>query len=94
MSLLPPKPPEARNIFSRIAKSSDIILASLLMLIIGMLIVPMPTWLLDTMLVINIAGAANILLVALNTTEPLQFSIFPSLLLVSTLFRLSLNALL
>ncbi len=91
MSLVPPKPPEARNIFSRIAKSSDLILAALLMMIIGMLIIPMPTWLLDTMLVINIAGAANILLVALNTTEPLQFSIFPSLLLVSTLFRLSLN---
>lgn len=91
MSLVPPKPPEARNIFSRIAKSSDLILAALLMMIIGMLIIPMPPWLLDTMLVINIAGAANILLVALNTTEPLQFSIFPSLLLVSTLFRLSLN---
>ncbi len=91
MSLVPPNPPESRNILTRLAKSSDLILAGLLMLIIGMLIIPMPTWLLDTMLVINIASAANILLVALGTTEPLQFSIFPSLLLVSTLFRLSLN---
>ncbi len=67
------------------------LLAGLLMMVVAMLIVPLPEWILDTMLVINITGAATILLVALYNTEPLQFSIFPSLLLVMTLFRLALN---
>src|SRR5690606_26507160 len=56
-----------------------------------MFVIPLPTWLLDILLVINIAVAALILLVGMNTQEPLQFSIFPSLLLVTTLFRLALN---
>lgn len=67
------------------------ILAVLLILIIAMLIVPMPEWLLDTLLVVNIASSAIILLSSLYTEEPLQFSIFPSLLLITTLFRLSLD---
>jgi flagellar biosynthesis protein FlhA len=83
---VPPLPP-----FARLMRYSDTILASLLILIVAMLIVPLPEFLLDTMLVINITGAATILLVSLYNTEPLQFSVFPSLLLVMTLFRLSLN---
>jgi flagellar biosynthesis protein FlhA len=78
-------------ILKRITRHSDMLLAGLLLLIVAMLIVPLPEWLLDTMLVINIAAASTVLLVALYNTEPLQFSIFPSLLLVMTLFRLSLN---
>jgi len=77
--------------FSKLAKHSDLLLAILLILVVAMLIVPLPEFLLDTMLVINLAGAATILLVALYNTEPLQFSVFPSLLLVMTLFRLALN---
>ena len=76
---------------SLVARYSDITLAALLMLIVGMLIIPLPAWILDTLLVINISGAATVLLVALYTTEPLEFSVFPSLLLVMTLFRLALN---
>ena len=76
---------------TKIAKFSDMALAGLLLLIIGMLIVPLPSWVLDTMLVINIGAATMILLTALSTVETLEFSIFPSLLLVTTLFRLSLN---
>ena len=83
---VPPLPP-----FARLMRYSDTILASLLILIVAMLIVPLPEFLLDTMLVINITGATTILLVSLYNTEPLQFSVFPSLLLVMTLFRLSLN---
>ncbi len=74
-----------------VARYSDIALATLLMTIIAMLIVPLPAWLLDTLLVVNLGGAATVLLTALYTTEPLQFSVFPSLLLVMTLFRLALN---
>ena len=67
---------------------------SVLVGIIGvvlMMILPIPVGLLDVLLVINIAIALMILLVAMNTKEALDFSIFPSLLLVTTLFRLSLN---
>ncbi|RUT29727.1 flagellar biosynthesis protein FlhA [Paenibacillus zeisoli] len=67
---------------------------SVLLGIIGivlMMILPIPTWLLDVLLVINISLAMMILLVAMNTKEALQFSIFPAMLLITTLFRLALN---
>ncbi len=56
-----------------------------------MLVIPLPTWLLDILFIINISVAILILLVGMNTQEALQFSIFPALLLVTTLFRLALN---
>ncbi|MEO3945087.1 flagellar biosynthesis protein FlhA [Gorillibacterium sp. CAU 1737] len=59
--------------------------------IVLMMIVPVPIGLLDVLLVINITLAILILLVSMNTQEALQFSIFPSLLLITTLFRLALN---
>ncbi|MBY9081901.1 flagellar biosynthesis protein FlhA [Paenibacillus sp. HN-1] len=59
--------------------------------IVLMMILPIPTWLLDFLLVINISIALTILLVAMNTKDALQFSVFPSLLLITTLFRLALN---
>ena len=76
---------------TRLARYSDMALAGLLLLIIGMLIIPLPSWVLDFFLVVNIAVGTMILLTALSTVETLEFSIFPSLLLVMTLFRLSLN---
>jgi flagellar biosynthesis protein FlhA len=60
-------------------------------LIITMLIIPLPTWMLDFLIITNISLALLIILIAMNTNEPLQFSIFPSLLLLVTLFRLGLN---
>lgn len=59
--------------------------------IVLMMILPIPEGLLDFLLVVNISIALTIILVAMNTKEPLQFSIFPSLLLITTLFRLALN---
>ncbi|MZQ81573.1 flagellar biosynthesis protein FlhA [Paenibacillus sp. 5J-6] len=59
--------------------------------IVLMMIVPVPIPLLDFLLIINISIALMIILVAMNTQEALQFSIFPSLLLITTLFRLALN---
>ncbi|WP_425325990.1 flagellar biosynthesis protein FlhA [Paenibacillus barcinonensis] len=56
-----------------------------------MMILPIPAWLLDMLLVVNISIALMILLVAMNSKEALQFSIFPALLLITTLFRLALN---
>ena len=55
------------------------------------LIVPMPTWLIDVLLSLNIALAIIILLTTLFATKPLDFSIFPTILLVATIFRLVLS---
>lgn len=59
--------------------------------IVLMLIVPVHVRVLDLLLIINISISLTMLMVAMNTKEPLQFSIFPSLLLITTLFRLALN---
>lgn len=62
-----------------------------LLLVIVLIIIPLPTWLLDFMLVLNISVSLIILLMTMYIKSPLEFSIFPSLLLVTTIFRLSLN---
>ena len=59
--------------------------------IILMIIIPLPVFLLDLMLIINIAISIIILLTTMYIKEALEFSVFPSLLLITTLFRLSLN---
>ncbi|TJY43174.1 flagellar biosynthesis protein FlhA [Cohnella pontilimi] len=67
---------------------------SILLGIIGivlMMVVPIPTGLLDVLLVLNISIALMILLISMNTQDALHFSIFPSLLLITTIFRLALN---
>ncbi|WP_210363834.1 flagellar biosynthesis protein FlhA [Bacillus sp. REN3] len=60
-------------------------------LIVAMLIIPFPSWLLSVLIMVNISVALLVLLNTMNMTEPLQFSVFPSLLLLLTLFRLGLN---
>lgn len=55
------------------------------------LIIPLPTTLLDFLLIINIGISIMILMITMNIRETLEFSIFPSLLLITTLFRLGLN---
>ncbi|MFZ3587905.1 flagellar biosynthesis protein FlhA [Bacillus sp. DJP31] len=61
------------------------------LLIIVMLIIPFPPLLLDILIMINLSLALIVLLTSMNMTEPLQLSVFPSLLLILTLFRLGLN---
>ena len=75
----------------RFLKYSDIVLAGAVVLVIIMMIIPLPTALLDILFAFNITVSLTVLLVALYTVEPLDFSVFPSLLLVTTLFRLALN---
>lgn len=72
-------------------QQKDVALAVMVVLIIAMLILPMPAFLLDLFLTLNIALGITILLVSLYTKEPLQYSTFPTILLISTLFRLGLN---
>ncbi|RMH46842.1 MAG: flagellar biosynthesis protein FlhA [Gammaproteobacteria bacterium] len=75
----------------RISQHSDIIWAVAVVLIVAMMIIPMPPLMLDLLLTLNISISITILLIAMYVEEPLEFSIFPSLLLIVTLFRLSLN---
>ncbi|AWZ48209.1 flagellar biosynthesis protein FlhA [Clostridiaceae bacterium 14S0207] len=75
----------------RLKNNLDMIIAFGVVGIVLMLIIPVPTGLLDFLLAVNISVAMMILLTTMFTTNVLQFSIFPSLLLVTTLFRLALN---
>lgn len=72
-------------------KYSDIALAIVVISIIGMLIVPLPTFLLDVLLTVNISLSVIILLMTIYIPGALQFSVFPTLLLITTMYRLSLT---
>ncbi|MCA9553563.1 MAG: type III secretion system export apparatus subunit SctV [Myxococcales bacterium] len=74
-----------------IGRYSDIGLAALVMLIISMLIIPLPPFMLDVLIVVNISISVLLLLLAMYIPNALHLASFPSLLLVTTLFRLSLN---
>ena len=71
--------------------NGEITLAVGIIWILGIMLIPMPALLLDLLLSTNITISVLILFVALYTIEPLEFSIFPSVLLITTLFRLALN---
>ena len=60
-------------------------------LIIALIIIPLPPWLLDVMFILNITLSLAILLMTMYISRALDFSVFPSVLLIATLFRLSLN---
>jgi len=75
----------------RLLGQTDVLLAAGIIVIVGMMIIPLPPALLDLLLTLNIAASVIVLLVAVYTNEPLKFSVFPSLLLITTLFRLALN---
>jgi flagellar biosynthesis protein FlhA len=70
---------------------SDVIVALGLVTILLVMIIPLPSFLLDIFLSLNITLSLLILIIALYTLRALDFAIFPSLLLATTLFRLSLN---
>lgn len=72
-------------------KARDLSVLLAVILIIIMLVIPLPGWLLSILILCNISIALIVILVSMNTQESLQFSIFPSLLLLLTLFRLGLN---
>ncbi|RII30011.1 MAG: flagellar biosynthesis protein FlhA [Geobacter sp.] len=72
-------------------KNSDIYVAVALIGVLALMIIPLPAFFLDICLAANITIALCILLVCLYTIHPLDFSVFPSVLLVTTLYRLALN---
>lgn len=86
-----PKVPSFGNINEIISKYSDLILAVLVIAVIGMIIIPLPTWLLDILMTVDLTIAVIILLIALYITDALKIASFPTILLITTLYRLSLN---
>lgn len=74
-----------------IARYSDLVLAVVVVGMVGMLIVPLPTFLLDLLLTLNIATAVTLLMVSLYIPSAVRLASFPTILLLTTLFRLALN---
>jgi len=77
--------------FERYTKNVDLLIAITLMATLGVMLVKLPSFILDIALTLSLTSSILILLVALYTKRALDFSVFPSLLLLATLFRLSLN---
>ena len=86
-----PPAPARPTMMDRIASTSQLWVAAASVMMIILMIVPVPPFVLDLLLSVNIATALVIILVALYTENALAFSVFPTLLLIITLFRLSLN---
>ena len=82
---------ENNALISKLNKFSDVMLALGVVMIVMMMIIPLPPFLLDLLLALNITLSLTIVMISIYNVEPLQFSVFPSLLLVTTLFRLALN---
>ena len=76
---------------SFIQKYSDVLIAVAIVIIVVMMIIPLPTLLLDLLICLNITIALLVVMSVIYNKEALDLSIFPSLLLVTTLFRLALN---
>lgn len=82
------------SLFKRLkffTQNSDLSVAVGLLLVLSVMIIPIPPMLLDLLLALTLSLSIVILLVSVYTKKPLDFSTFPSILLVMTLFRLSLN---
>jgi flagellar biosynthesis protein FlhA len=77
--------------YSKFAKQGDILLAVGVVIVLMMMLVPVPTLMLDLMLTLSISLSMVVLITCMFMESPMEFSIFPSLLLVTTLMRLSLN---
>ncbi len=74
-----------------LADNQDIVLAMCVIGILVVLVIPIPTWMLDILLTINISISVVTLLATIYLQRSVEFAVFPSMLLILTLFRLSLN---
>ncbi|MHB1680737.1 MAG: flagellar biosynthesis protein FlhA [bacterium] len=74
-----------------ILKNSDIILALMFFMVIILMVLPITTWMLDIFLTLSISFSIIVLLISIYVLRPLEFSTFPTILLFSTVFRLSLE---
>ena len=74
--------------FNKYTKNSDVMIAMALVGILVVMLIPVPPLLVDMFLTLSFTLSLLILLVSIYTTKPLEFSVFPSMLLITTLFRL------
>jgi type III secretion protein V len=82
----------SRGEFSEISRRyADIMLAGGVVAIVGMMIIPLPTFILDLLLVFSISIATAMLMIAIYIKNPLQLASYPTIILITTLFRLALN---
>ncbi len=81
----------ARPVETAAARTAEIGVALAVVFVIALLVVPLPAFMLDLLISLSIGLSLVVLLVALYTTDPLEFSSFPALILLLTLFRLALN---
>ncbi|MCG9622844.1 SctV family type III secretion system export apparatus subunit VcrD [Vibrio diabolicus] len=79
------------DILNKVGQRKDIMLAVMLLAIVFMMILPLPTALVDVLIGTNMSIAVVLLMLAIYITTPLEFSAFPAVLLITTLFRLSLS---
>ncbi|MCW3023025.1 MAG: flhA [Conexibacter sp.] len=79
------------NVFAKLGKYTDLIAAGVVVLVVVMLIIPLPPMLLDLLITLNISCALAIVVTTLYVKKALDFSVFPALLLITTLFRLAIN---
>ncbi len=84
-------PSQPLTTLQRLLRQTDLLLAVAMAVILGVMLIPLPEIVLDLLIIVNVSAALTVLLIAMYTTHPLQFSSFPSMLLVLTLFRLALN---
>src|SRR5256885_6120606 len=75
----------------RLSRQTDVWLALLVVAVIALMVLPLPPFMLDTLIALNLTASVTLLMVALYINSPLSLSTFPSLLLFTTLFRLALN---
>lgn len=78
-----------RNAFGK--QRTDLFITIGVLSIVMMLIIPLPTWILDTLMSLNIMLGIMIILIVLFINDPLEFSLFPTILLISTVYGLALN---
>ncbi len=74
-----------------LGRRQDLVVVILLVTAILMMILPLPTWLVDALIGINLASAVLLLMMALYLKNPLDFSTLPSIILITTIFRLALS---
>lgn len=81
----------AQQWLSVCAGRQDMVLATVLLIAIVMMLLPLPTRMVDILITINLMFSVILLLIAIYLSDPLDLSVFPSLLLITTLYRLSLT---
>ena len=75
----------------RLMKHTDLVAAVAVVVVVTMLIIPLPSMLLDLFITINISAALAVVVASMYLNKALDFAAFPSLLLLTTMFRLAIN---